>query len=185
MSEYFVQNIYWGDTANGGDYLYGSVIQHLDKGVRFSNLRFASGKPIKKWESRTNYQGNRRSPVLPLLRPGHSYRLKQHFQVEPAGRAYIQIRFLNRRGVEVGLTILKNGEEEFTCPADYFTYTLTLYSAGCHTVEFYKLSLYSLDKPQTIHLSDEPRGFYAKERYPSDIAFVKHLIRGLKEEGAE
>lgn len=121
----------------------------------------------------------------PLLRPGHSYRLKQHFQVEPAGRAYIQIRFLNRRGVEVGLTILKNGEEEFTCPADSFTYTLTLYSAGCHTVEFYKLSLYSLDKPQTIHLSDEPRGFYAKERYPSDIAFVKHLIRGLKEEGAE
>ncbi|WP_398584302.1 accessory Sec system protein Asp3 [Streptococcus suis] len=85
---------------------------------RFSNQRFASGKPIKKWESRTNYQGNRRSPVLPLLRPGASYRLKQGFQVEPAGRAYIQLRFLNQRGDEVGLIILKNGEEEFTCPVD-------------------------------------------------------------------
>lgn len=182
MSEYFVQKIYWGDTANGGDYLYGSEIQHFDNGVRFSNQRFASGKPIKKWESRTNYQGNRRSPVLPLLRPGAFYRLKQRFRVEPAGRAYIQLRFLNRRGEEVGLVILKNGEEEFTCPVDSFTYTITLCSAGCHSVDFYYLSLYSMEKPRAIHLSDEPRGFYANERYPKDIAFVKKLVQKLKKE---
>ncbi len=34
MEGRLIQKIYWGDTANGGNYLYGSVIDHFDK--RFS-----------------------------------------------------------------------------------------------------------------------------------------------------
>lgn len=183
MDEYLVQHIYWGDTSSDSDYLYGSVIHHYDRVVHFENLRFASGKTIKKWVSHTNYQHSRCTPALPILRPGRRYRLAQKFQAEPLGRAYLQLEFFNRQGEAIDLLILKKGEEEFTYPLEAFSYTVSLLSAGCQTVTFSHLSLYCQEKTRTIHLADEKRGYYSYGNYPKDIELVKHLIRDLRHEG--
>ncbi|AWL26656.1 accessory Sec system protein Asp3 [Streptococcus suis] len=182
MEGRLIQKIYWGDTANGGNYLYGSVIDHFDKKVQFENLRFASGKPIKRWHSRTNYQGDRQSPNLPLLRPGYRYRIEHNYSVEPEGRAYIELQYFNRQGEVVGLDILKNGEQEFVYPADAFTYNMALVSAGCQRVYFSDIALYVLDEIDTHYQSRKARGYYSQNRYPQDLEFVTGLIRNTREE---
>ncbi|HEM3438630.1 TPA: accessory Sec system protein Asp3 [Streptococcus suis] len=183
MEGYLVQNIYWGDTASGLDYLYGSVIHRVGKLVHFENQRFASGKTIKKWLSSTNYQQSRKAPDLPLLKPGATYSIVQKFQVEPEGRAYLQLDFFNRQGEAIGLMILKKDEEVFMFPQDAYTYTISLKSAGCQSVAFSHLALYCKEGRKSFRLPKVGRGYYARERYPEDVEFVKCLIQESRRYG--
>lgn len=180
MQAYLIQDIFWGDGSNGRAYLYGSVIDYKKDGIEFENLRFPSGKPIHVWYSRTNYQERRQSPSLPLLRPGSHYVIQQDFTVEPAGGAYLQLTYFNRQGEEIGLSILRESEQEFTYPKEAFTYTLTLVSAGCERVRFSRIRLYAKEISKIVFLSPEPRGYYGNGRYPVDIQFVETLLKNNK-----
>lgn len=47
-----IQKVLWTDSSNV--YLYGSTIKYLEHNrVFFENLRFSTGKTIKKWLSKT------------------------------------------------------------------------------------------------------------------------------------
>ncbi|HFU4202711.1 TPA: accessory Sec system protein Asp3 [Streptococcus suis] len=183
MTEYYLQKIRWND--GGSFYLYGSSIQYNGDDVIFENLRFASGKKIKSWVSRTNFQGNRQSPCLPLLVPGCEYRLEKNFSVEPDGSVYLQLEFRNRQEEVVGLTILKDDDDTFTYPKDAFTYSLTLFSAGCQRVHFSSIVIYALEKVEVFRLESGIRGYYAKHYHLSDIEFVKSLINEARNEKSE
>ena len=51
MIKQLIAEIYWNEIRKGENYLYGSQ----EDLVNFYNLRFASGKPIVTFKSRTNY----------------------------------------------------------------------------------------------------------------------------------
>ena len=64
--------IYWKfDNAN--TYLYGTTIEQRNTDVYFSNQRMPSSFVIHSWTSRTNYQADRISPQLPLLKKNHTF----------------------------------------------------------------------------------------------------------------
>lgn len=154
MTETVVQKIYWGSVSRGTTYLYGSGIRYGDQEVCFENMNFASGKPIKKWLSRTNYQGDRTSPSLPLLRPGKTYGLELVAELEPAGRFYIRLDFINRQNELIGFEVLRDHRGTFTYPEDAFTYSITLHNGGCHRLRFSHLILTQEDKTPSLMISD-------------------------------
>lgn len=184
MKKQLGQDIYWGETTRE-DYLYGSVIRRANQAIYFENVRFPSGKVIKKWTSRTNYQADRSVPFLPLLIPGVVYSLSPVMQVEPAGRVYLQLEFFNRQLESIGLVILKDGEHDFRYPQEAFTYTISLMSAGCRSLAFSHIALNRSTTDRVIYLSEQPRGYYAYGSYPPEIAFVRKLIPTIREKGAE
>lgn len=142
MTKRLLQKLIWGPVSSGTTYLYGSGIDYAESAVIFENLNFASGKPIRKWRSRTNYQGNRTSPELPVLEPGGNYWLESEIRSWPEQCFYLQLDFYNRQEEIIDYKILKVGESQFNYPKNAFTYTITLYSAGCRRLHFSHLNLY-------------------------------------------
>lgn len=174
---HLLTTIYWGDVTAEQTYLYGSVIDYYDHIVVFENLTFASGKPIKTWFSRTHYQVSRQSPDLPLLYAGQSYRLEPVMTVTPSARTYFQVTFYNRQKEEIGFAILREGQWDFTYPQDAFTYSITLFNAGCDSLTFSHLSLYAerAVKPRF----DLPKTNARQPSQPDvsgDLAFVTSLL---------
>lgn len=145
-------HIKWMELHNKEVYLYGTTLEKKNNAVVFYNPRMASGKPVLEFLSRTNYQGFRRSPVLPVLVPEKKYLLVARVKTVPEKRFYIQIDFYNRQGEKFDFVILRDNVSKFICPTNTFTYTVTLYSAGCQEVHFTELQLYQDEEDTTIHL---------------------------------
>lgn len=185
MAEERIHTIYWGPVSSQANYLYGSVIRYTGRSVYFENLRFASGKPIKTWLSRTNYQANRRSPELPLLHPGKRYRLEQNILIEPEGTAYFQLRYFNRQNEEIGREILRQGEEDFIYPEEAYTYTLTLVSGGCQRLHFKSLVLYGTVSYRSRASLKNDSHQYSEEHYPEALALLAPLLPLQNKEGME
>lgn len=148
MGEILLAQILWGEVAPRVNYLYGSKIHYHLQEVYFENTTFASGKVIKTWRSRTNYQKERRAPELPPLQAGQRYRLEQQLTGSPQGATYLQLQFYNRQGEEIGREILRGEEGTFLYPQETFTYTLKLVSAGCDSVTFQAINLYGPASPR-------------------------------------
>lgn len=176
MTEVVLAAIGWGDVAPRINYLYGSHISYKEQGVYFENVTFASGKPIKTWRSRTNYQDARKSPELPPLQGGKSYRLVQKISVEPQGAVYLQLQFFNRQGEEIGRAILRGKEETFLCPPTTFTYQLQLISAGCHNLFFQQLTLYGPPSPGFSEAPFRVPEVTPDPSYQKILAFVEPVL---------
>lgn len=143
MTTHKLERIYWGDVTNSTTYLYGSKISYFGKSFIFENKTVASGKVLKTWFSRTHYQANRKSPELPILYRGKTYRLDAVMTTQPSQRVYFQITYFNRQNEEVGFTILRGDQQTFTFPDNAFTYTISLLNAGCQNLTFSYFDLYA------------------------------------------
>ena len=83
------KEIYWGEFRGASfgvlaenSFLYGSVvIYHSRDHVYFENSMVNSGTMIHEWTSSFNFQGNRLTPTLPLLKRDHRYRLVSQMTV--------------------------------------------------------------------------------------------------------
>lgn len=179
MTLVLIKQLKWKEVANNHGYLYGSTIHFSDQEAHFYNNLLASGKTIVRFESRTNYQGNRRSPDLPLLRPGQTYTIDSDIQTVPEDRYFLHLNFFNRQNEVVGVEILRDSKQSFVCPQDTFTYELLVKSGGCRQMEFRQISIYQ-EKDEDILVA--PIGAYMEEAVPEEISLVKNLINTQNKE---
>jgi len=88
------KEIYWGEFkgASLGDtrqntFLFGSIVLYYSRDhVYLENDMVNSGTMIHEWTSSFNFQGNRLTPTLPLLKRGYRYRLSSRMTVQPQNR---------------------------------------------------------------------------------------------------
>ena len=143
------KEIYWGEFKGGssGDgrqntFLYGSIVlYHSRDHVYLENTMVNSGTMIHEWTSSFNFQGNRLTPTLPLLKKEHSYRLTSQMTVQPQNGLYFRLIFMDRYDRQVGQVIEKNFDFTFTYPEDAYHYKVQLLSAGFQSVDFHSFSI--------------------------------------------
>lgn len=170
--------IRWKDVWSGAVYLYGNQLAFTDKGVHLFFPLIPSGKPLLKLVSRTNYQGNRRSPDLPLLMPGQHYTLESGITVYGKGNFYLQIEFFNRQNEKIGFEIVRQSPQTFTCPEETFTYELSVMTSGCQEFLFEQLCLYQEKEEEPMRFGFPHSHTYLGTSLPQDLEFVRGLING-------
>ena len=178
MIKQLIAEIYWNEIRKNENYLYGYQITFQEDLVNFYNLRFASGKPIITFKSRTNYQGDRHSPDLPILTQGKRYQLEFLIDSVPELSFFLQLDFFNRQAEQIESIVLRKSGESFIFPRDTFTYTLTLMSAGCQSVAYHKIMMYEINEEE--EKESEFRTFenrYLRELLPKDLDLVKDLVK--------
>lgn len=177
MTMNLIHQIKWNHIYSGEAYLYGTELRLTKEGVTFDNPRIASGKRLVQFQSRTNYQGNRHSPSLPLLVPGQKYIVRTTISSEPQGRFFLEFNYFNRQGKKIAFDILRDQEGEIDYPEEAFTYTITLRSAGCASLVFEEISIYSLNTSNSVKLSNPSEKRYTEKQLPDELQLVKNLIK--------
>ncbi|MBM7643489.1 accessory Sec system protein Asp3 [Streptococcus loxodontisalivarius] len=176
MTRQLLKKIEWQDVRSGSTYLYGSLLRIEEDGQAIlDNERMAPGKPLANFLSRTNYQGNRFSPILPILEAGQTYDVVANLETIPENRYYIQIDFFNRQNETIQSKIFRVGEERFVCPEDTFSYQLTVRSAGCSRLTYRNVTLYHVTQEASEEIS-LPSASYQKENLPEELDFIRDLI---------
>lgn len=133
--------IYWQHDA-GNTYLYGSKITYLDTNhVLFENELFPSGAKIHAWQSQGNYQAQRMSVQLPILRRDHSYRLYIDALAVPKKTLFVQVTFYDRYDTVIDQVIIKKQEQSFIYPKQAFWYEVALINAGLRSLDFYNIRI--------------------------------------------
>ncbi|MGO8077714.1 accessory Sec system protein Asp3, partial [Rhizobium leguminosarum] len=84
----------------------------------FENGMVNSGTMIHEWTSSFNFQGNRLTPTLPLLKKGHRYRLVSQMTVQPQKGLYFRLIFMDRYDKQIGQVIEKNFDFTFIYPEE-------------------------------------------------------------------
>ena len=143
------KEIYWGEFKGGssGDsrqntFLFGSIVlYHSRDHVYLENDMVNSGTMIHEWTSSFNFQGNRLTPTLPLLKRGHRYRLVSQMTVQPQNGLYFRLIFMDRYNKQVDQVIEKDFDFTFTYPEEAYHYKVQLLSAGLQSVDFHSFSI--------------------------------------------
>lgn len=143
------KEIYWGEfrgaslgVLSENSFLYGSVVIYYSRyHVYFENSMVNSGTMIHEWTSSFNFQGNRLTPTLPLLKKGHRYRLVSQMTVQPQNGLYFRLIFMDRYDKQVDQVIEKDFDFTFTYPEEAYHYKVQLLSAGLQSVDFHSFSI--------------------------------------------
>ena len=143
------KEIYWGEFRGASfgvlaenSFLYGSVVIYNSRDhVYFENSMVNSGTMIHEWTSSFNFQGNRLTPTLPLLKKGHRYRLVSQMTVQPQNGLYFRLIFMDRYNKQVDQVIEKDFDFTFTYPEEAYHYKVQLLSAGLQSVDFHSFSI--------------------------------------------
>lgn len=174
MTKKHLAKLTWSESSSKNAYLYGSTITFLDDGVLFNNNLFPSGKTIIFWQSQTNYQGDRKSPELPLLIAGTSYQLVAHLKTAPQNRAIVRLDFFNRLGERIAFEVMHGEELLFTYPEAAFSYTMNLIGAGCERVHFQAIDMYQVT--ESHHLLTFAVKTRKYKNLPEELRFVSPLL---------
>lgn len=122
-------------------YTFGSQVSFLGDKVVFDNPLMSPSFNITSWSSRTNFQGQRTQPDLPLLKRGGHYHIHLEADIRPADSLYVKVTYFDRLGEEIGFEVLKDKNWYFTYPLKAFHYTIDLINAGCERLVFDHLEL--------------------------------------------
>ncbi|HEL2383835.1 TPA: accessory Sec system protein Asp3 [Streptococcus suis] len=136
--------IKWKHFAQGV-YTHGSKLDFQKQSIAFDNPLMPPSFEIKRWHSRTNFQANRQTPNLPILKRGERYQLMVDAESFPKDSFYIGVHFFNRFGKQIGFEILKTTDAAFTYPNDAYSYDIALLNAGCEQLTFKSMILKSTD----------------------------------------
>ncbi|GAB6742909.1 accessory Sec system protein Asp3 [Streptococcus uberis] len=134
--------VYWDNFGKNG-YLQGVKLRFNQSEVFFDNPLMPPSFVIKKWTSKTNYQAHRQSPTLPLLKRGRKYHLVFEGKSSPEETVYVKIEYFNLIGESIGFDLLKKFHKIFTFPEQAFSYEISLINAGCRSINFKSIHLYS------------------------------------------
>lgn len=171
-----VVQIKWGDSVKNA-YNHGSRVTFVKNGVIFDNPMMSPSFPIISWSSRSNFQGDRSQPALPLLNRGKTYRLVLEAEVTPAGSAYIKVTYFDRLGEELSFDVLKDDHWLFTYPFGAAFYKVELINAGCEHLFFDRLLL--LESSQELRGAVDLTGldvYFPKETHQLNVIFLEEDI---------
>lgn len=182
---HLLASVKWGELSRTTDYVYGSSIRRQGKDILFENQHFASGRTIKKWLSKTNFQAHRMTPSLPLLKAGTTYRLEKNYRTQPKDASYLLIEYYNRRDEIIGKEILKHQDWTFTLPDETYWYSMSLIGAGCHQLHFQSILIYGEDKERSLVLEGASSQPYKEGEFPSELWLVQPLIETADDEGVQ
>lgn len=178
MVQVLVSQLAWGDVKADQVYLYGSEIEQDADGLHFENLSFASGKHIKKWVSRTNYQTTRQAPTLPMLSPGQTYTLVADLKTVPEASVIIQLDYYDRQGQMLSFETFREQTGQFTYPEQAYTYTITLVGAGCQRLTFQSLKIFKeVSQVAALDLANHVSQAYTAETLPDALSLIRPLIQ--------
>lgn len=137
-------------------YTFGSQVSFIKDKVVFENPLMSPSFTMTSWSSRTNFQGHRSQPDLPLLKRGGSYQVHLEATVRPADSLYVKVTYFDRLGEVIGFDVLKDQSWLFTYPLKAFHYTIDLINAGCEQLIFDYLEIAERDDRVTagIDLQD-------------------------------
>lgn len=168
-----VVQIKWGDSVKNA-YNYGSLVTFLENRVIFDNPMMSPSLPITSWSSRSNFQGYRAQPALPLLKRGQTYRLVLEADVTPANSIYIKVTYFDRLGEELYFDTLKDDQWLFTYPLGASHYTFELINAGCEHLVFDRLLLLESNQELKggIDLTDL-EVYFPKENQVLNVVFLE------------
>ena len=178
-----IGSITWKSVYSSSVYLYGSRILFDQQHVYLKNPQMPTSKPLVEWSSVYNYQGNRRSPELPLLVPERNYHLIMNLASIPAKRFYLRIDFKNQQNEIIESHIQRELEDDFQCPKEMFTYTITIFGAGCQSLVFTSLKLFDKDPIIPLRLHPVAAKGYDDNNLPDFLQLVAPLINNQDEKG--
>ena len=134
--------IYWGELKGSslGDectFLCGSTIRvYQNREIYFENRLMVSGQMIHEWCDSFNYQGDRLTPSLPLLKKGHAYTIKAEMDLIPASSVFLKIIFFDRYRKELSSVVSKTQSLDFIYPKEAYNYRVQLLNAGLEEMHF-------------------------------------------------
>lgn len=137
--------VYWNEFSSD-TYLYGSEISyHAKDEVEYVNVLMPSGTVIKRWYSKTNYQGKRIEPALPMIDGEGRYRLKVSIDC-PEGEAWLmQLVFYDKYETEAGRIAVRDEISEFQCPLRTYSYQLELINGGMTRFCFHSVEIREIE----------------------------------------
>ncbi len=137
--------VYWSEYSSD-TYLYGSEITyHKVDDVEFKNELMPSGTLIKQWYSRTNYQGKRIEPALPMIDGEGTYQIEVNIDC-PEGEAWqIRLVFFDKYDVEAGFVSIRDKVTDFQCPLKTYSYRMQLINGGMTQFRFHSIVIREIE----------------------------------------
>lgn len=143
------KEIFWGEFKGASlgnlrenSFLYGLIVIYYARNhIYFENEMISSGTMVHEWTSSFNFQGNRLTPTLPLIKKGHRYRLTSNMTIKPDNGLYFRLIFKDRYDEKVSQLIKKDLTFTFTYPEEAYNYSIQLLSAGLKSVDFHSFSI--------------------------------------------
>ncbi|ARJ50846.1 accessory Sec system protein Asp3 [Staphylococcus lutrae] len=130
---------------NQETYRYGSIIQFQDRHMYFENPLMPSGLQIHKWRMMTQYDKDRHTPALPLLRKGRQYRIDFEMNAFPKGSVYFMICFYSKNGSALEQIIIHSPHHQFEYPIEAHRYEICMMNAACQKFYFRRILITELD----------------------------------------
>ena len=142
--------IRWREVLSNS-YAAGSVIKvNTDNTIYYENRLMPPGNVIHTWFSKTNYQGNRIEPMLPLIDGEAAYSLTINIDCfgEGKGKPILRVVFLDRYDVEFDSIILRDEKSIFKPPITTYSYKIELINGGVSEFVFESLILQEVSKDE-------------------------------------
>lgn len=154
MNDSLMNLLFWKDTSS--TYLYGSKLNFLaDTSVVFQNELMSPGKGIVAWSSSTDYQADRISPQLPLLKEKHMYGIRLKAKSSPEKTVIMRIDFFGQDNSLIEKKYISDAEGEFLYPKGCYKYTVSLINAGCKSIHFKRIELFALKNIADFPMNDD------------------------------
>ncbi len=123
-------------------YLYGSQLSFPEERlVYLKNSMMAPGRTIKTWLSRTNFQTNRREPMLPVLMERGNYHVHALIQSVPEEAFVLRFDFFDQQQKLIDSFMHHGCDSDFTCPVGTFYYTMSLIEGGAKELWFHEVRI--------------------------------------------
>ena len=131
--------ICWSEYASE-TYLYGSkVLFHKKDDIEFSNSLMPPGTIIKQWYSKTNFQGQKIEPTLPIIDGERKYKITINIDTNEGGCCLVRLVFFDRFDAQAGSITIRDKEAEFSCPLKTYSYKMQLINGGVTDIHFHSI----------------------------------------------
>lgn len=137
--------IYWNEYSSN-TYLYGSeIIYHKMDDVEFKNELMPAGTMIKQWYSKTNYQGQRIEPALPMIDGEGIYQIEVDIDCLESEAWQIRLVFYDKYDVEAGFVSIRERVADFQCPLKTYSYRMQLINGGMTQFRFHSIVIREIE----------------------------------------
>lgn len=141
--------IKWGIDFND-NYNYGAKIAYTSSGdVAYSSPLMPPGVSIKSWYSKTEFHSSRKSPMLPMLLPGHEYELTLHAEFDRKEAVQLLVEFFDKDGFFLEKLVFETTQESFRFPQNATDYQIHMVNKKHQQILFKELVL-STKENQTL-----------------------------------
>lgn len=173
--------VYW-DNGSYDSFLYGTSLTNVGRSIFFKNRIVPPGESLKTWVSRTNYQRNRITPSLPLLKKGVKYYLTLSATIYPKNSIYIKISFFNRFDEEISSQVLRKMNNDFIYPDTAYSYKIELFNASCEEFLFHHILIYDNQSTEKFEGDWNPLSIHhiKNSDYESDTLYIVFMEQNYR-----